>query len=102
MKKGNIQVLNFNFSHYIMNKKLYFGCLFLLVCFCVIVLLLLLFLLLFFTMYKEQQEEGFTPKIRSFYNSNLRKARKHLETKVFDSSLYKRGAVPLLRYFSIY
>jgi hypothetical protein len=49
-----------------------------------------------------QTEEGFTPKIKSFYNSNLRKVRKHLETNVFESSLYKRGAVHFLRYFSIY
>jgi hypothetical protein len=51
---------------------------------------------------QQQNEEGFTPKIKSFYNSKLRKARKHLETFVYDTTLYKRGAVPFLRHFSIY
>ena len=74
----------------ISSKYIYFICI---ICVVIIIILWLIF---------QQQNEGFTPKIMSMYNSNLRKVRKHLETNVFETSFYKRGAVPFLRYFSIW
>ena len=67
-------------------------------CFCTFVILLIII----YHNQKRHNEEGFTPKITGFYNSNLRKVRNYLETNVFESNVYKRGAVPFLRYFSIY
>ena len=82
---------------------------FIIVTICIVLLLLLLFIInkqqdkhQQDKHQQQQNKEGFTPKIKEFYNSNIRKIRKHLEKSDWKTTLYKKGAVPFLRYFSIY